>query len=116
MCLLPLNNMSVNGEPTSDERTSVQASASATVRIEQPRGWVELRLREVWMYRELLYFFVWRDLKVRYKQTVIGVAWVVLQPLMSMGVLTIFFARRAKLPSDALPYPNFSLAALAPRA
>jgi lipopolysaccharide transport system permease protein len=66
------------------------------------------------MYRELLYFFVWRDLKVRYKQTVIGVAWVVLQPLMSMGVFTIFFGRLAKLPSDGLPYPVFYFAALAP--
>jgi lipopolysaccharide transport system permease protein len=75
---------------------------------------MELRLREVWMYRELLYFFVWRDLKVRYKQTVIGVAWVVLQPLMSMGVFTIFFGRLAKLPSDGLPYPVFYFAALAP--
>jgi lipopolysaccharide transport system permease protein len=66
------------------------------------------------MYRELLYFFIWRDLKVRYKQTVIGVAWVVLQPLMSMGVFTIFFGRLAKLPSDGLPYPVFYFAALAP--
>jgi lipopolysaccharide transport system permease protein len=68
----------------------------------------------VWMYRELLYFFVWRDLKVRYKQTVIGVAWVVLQPLMSMGVFTLFFGRLAKLPSDGLAYPVFYFAALAP--
>jgi len=66
------------------------------------------------MYRELLYFFVWRDLKVRYKQTAIGVAWVVLQPLMSMGVFTLFFGRLAKLPSDGLPYPVFYFAALAP--
>src|SRR5258706_2110837 len=106
--------MSVTEDPTSAARTSVQASASATVRIEPPRGWVELRLREVWMYRELLYFFIWRDLKVRYKQTMIGVAWVVLQPLMSMGVFTIFFGRLAKLPSDGLPYPVFYFAALAP--
>jgi homopolymeric O-antigen transport system permease protein len=66
------------------------------------------------MYRELLLFLVWRDLKVRYKQTVIGVAWVVLQPLMSMGVFTLFFGRLAKLPSDGLPYPVFYFAALAP--
>ena len=86
----------------------------ATVRIEPPRGWFELRLREVWMYRELLYFMVWRDLKVRYKQTVIGVAWVVLQPLMSMGVFTLFFCKLAKLPSDGLPYQVFVFAALVP--
>jgi lipopolysaccharide transport system permease protein len=71
-------------------------------------------LREVWAYHELLYFFVWRDLKVRYKQNVIGMAWVVLQQLMSMGVFTLFFGRLAKLPSDGLPYPVFYFAALAP--
>src|SRR5216683_1844101 len=106
--------MSVTADPIIAARTSAQASLAATVRIEPPRAWAELRLREVWMYRELLYFFVWRDLKVRYKQTVIGVAWVVLQPLMSMGVFTLFFGRLAKLPSDGLPYPVFYFAALAP--
>jgi lipopolysaccharide transport system permease protein len=84
------------------------------VRIEPPRGWLELRLREVWEYRELLYSFVGRDVKVRYKQTVIGVAWVILQPLMTMGVFTIFFGRLAKLPSQGLPYPVFYFAALVP--
>jgi lipopolysaccharide transport system permease protein len=84
------------------------------VRIEPPRGLLELRLRELWEYRELLYFFVWRDVKVRYKQTVIGVAWVILQPLMTMGVFTIFFGRLAKLPSEGLPYPVFYFAALVP--
>ena len=67
------------------------ASAPAIVRIVPPHGLFELRLRELWEYRELLYFFVWRDVKVRYKQTVIGVAWVILQPLMTMGVFTIFW-------------------------
>jgi lipopolysaccharide transport system permease protein len=89
-------------------------SASATVRIEPPHGWLELHLHEVWQYRELLYFFVWRDVKVRYKQTVIGIAWVVLQPLMTMGVFTLFFGRLARLPSDGLPYPVFYFAALVP--
>ncbi len=89
-------------------------SAPATVRIEPPRGWLELRLHEVWQYRELIYFFVWRDVKVRYKQTVIGIVWVVLQPLMTMGVFTIFFGRLAKLPSQGLPYPVFYFAALVP--
>src|ERR1700683_3670043 len=76
----------------------VQHAASATVRIEPPRGWRDLRLGEVWAYRELLYFFVWRDVKVRYKQTVIGVAWAVLQPLLTMGVFTLFFGRLAEPP------------------
>jgi lipopolysaccharide transport system permease protein len=89
-------------------------TALITVHIEPPHGWIELRLHEVWQYRELLYFFVWRDVKVRYKQTVIGIAWVVLQPLMTMGVFTLFFGRLAKLPSDGLPYPVFYFSALVP--
>src|SRR5881227_506937 len=89
-------------------------SASATVRIEPPRSLFELRLREVWAYRELLYFFVWRDVKIRYKQTAIGVLWVVLQPVLNMLVFTLFFGRLAKLPSDGLPYPVFYFAALVP--
>lgn len=92
----------------------VQHAAPATVRIEPPRGWLDLRLSEVWAYRELLYFFVWRDVKVRYKQTVIGVAWVVLQPLLTMGVFTLFFGRLARLPSDGLAYPVFYFCALVP--
>jgi lipopolysaccharide transport system permease protein len=88
--------------------------ASATTRIEPPRGLFELRLREVWAYRELLYFFVWRDVKIRYKQTAIGVLWVVLQPVLNMIVFTLFFGHLAKLPSDGLPYPVFYFAALVP--
>jgi len=106
--------MSVTADSTVAARAPVPATPKATVRIEPPRAWMDLRLREVWMYRELLYFFVWRDLKVRYKQTAIGVAWVVLQPLMSMGAFTLFFGKLAKLPSDGLPYPVFYFAALAP--
>src|SRR3974390_766342 len=88
--------------------------APAITRIEPPRNFLELRLRDVWSYRELLFFLVWRNLKVRYKQTVIGVVWVVIQPLLSMGVFTIFFGRLAKLPSQGLPYPVFYFAALVP--
>src|SRR5437763_15818918 len=89
-------------------------SASATVRIEPPRSFFELRLREVWAYRVLLYFFVWRDVKIRYKQTAIGVLWVVLQPVLTMLAFTLFFGRLAKLPSEGLPYPVFYFAALVP--
>src|SRR5207245_277730 len=71
----------------------LHSGASATIRIEPPRGLFELRLREVWVYRELLYFFVWRDVKIRYKQTAIGVLWVVLQPVLTMLVFTLFFVR-----------------------
>ena len=88
--------------------------SAPTIRIEPPRGLFELRLREVWAYRELLYFFVWRDVKIRYKQTAIGVLWVILQPLLNMLVFTLFFGRLAKLPSDDLPYPVFYFAALVP--
>jgi lipopolysaccharide transport system permease protein len=89
--------------------------AGATiVRIEPPRGWLELRLGEVWAYRELLYFFVWRDVKIRYKQTAIGVVWVILQPLLNMLIFTIFFGRLAKMPSQGLPYPVFSFSGLIP--
>ena len=71
-------------------------------------------LEEVWHARELLYFLVWRDVKVRYKQTALGIAWSVLQPFLTMVVFTIFFGRLAKVPSDGVPYPLFSLAALVP--
>jgi lipopolysaccharide transport system permease protein len=90
------------------------ASGSVSMRIEPPRGLFDLHLGELWAYRELLYSFVWRDVKVRYKQTAIGVLWVVIQPLMTMGVFTIFFGRLAKLPSQGLPYPVFYFAALVP--
>ena len=105
---------SLTAGPGSDAYSPVLAASVPRIRIEPPRGWFELRLHEVWQYHELLYFFVWRDVKVRYKQTVIGVLWVVLQPLMTMGVFTIFFGRLAKLPSEGLPYPVFYFAALVP--
>ena len=75
---------------------------------------LNIRLRELWAYRELLYFFVWRDIKVRYKQTIIGAAWAVLQPFLTMVVFSLFFGRLAKLPSDGLPYPVFYYCALLP--
>jgi len=105
---------SVHTDSAVAAQDSTPASIGTTVRIEPPRAWLQLRMGELWTYRELLYFFVWRDLKVRYKQTAIGVVWVVLQPLMSMGVFTLFFGRLAKLPSDGLPYPVFYFSALAP--
>jgi len=89
-------------------------SAPLIIRIQPPRGLLESRLGEVWAYRELLYFFVWRDVKIRYKQTAIGVLWVILQPVLNMLVFTLFFGKLAKLPSDGLPYPVFYFAALIP--
>src|SRR2546430_4142131 len=90
------------------------AEALPVLRIEPSPGWVSLRLGELWEYRELLYFLVWRDIKVRYKQTALGAAWAVLQPLLTMIVFTVFFGRLAKIPSDGIPYPVFAYAALLP--
>ncbi|MGH9799427.1 MAG: ABC transporter permease [Blastocatellia bacterium] len=82
--------------------------------IEPGKGWVSLKLNEVWVYRELLYFLTWRDIKVRYKQTALGAAWAIIQPLFTMIVFSVFFGRLAKIPSDGIPYPIFSFAALVP--
>ncbi len=93
----------------------VDASSDAPlIRIEPVLGWKNLGLRELWRYRELLYFLVWRDVKVRYKQTLLGAAWAILQPVMTMLVFSLFFGKLAKIPSDGVPYPLFSFAALVP--
>jgi len=94
--------------------TEINAPAPALVRIGPSRGTLNFRLHEVWAYRELLYFFVWRDIKVRYKQTVIGLAWAVLQPFLTMLVFSLFFGKLAKLPTNGLPYPVFYYCALLP--
>ncbi len=85
-----------------------------TVVIEPRRGLFDLDLGSLWEYRELLYFLVWRDVKVRYKQTVVGAGWVILQPLLTMMIFTIIFSYLAKIPSDGLPYPIFAYTALLP--
>ncbi len=91
-----------------------EAKSLATIRIESSRGWVSLHLKELWDYREFLYFLTWRDVKVRYKQTVLGAAWAIIQPLLTMLVFSLFFGRLAKVPSDGLPYPLFAYTALVP--
>ncbi len=83
-------------------------------RIEPSKGWVSMKLSELWQYRELIYFQVWRDIKVRYKQTVLGAAWAIIQPFFTMVVFSLFFGKLAKIPSDGIPYPIFSFAALVP--
>jgi len=90
------------------------AAPSPVVHIRPSKGWVSLQLQELWAYRELLYFLIWRDIKVRYKQTALGAAWAVIQPLFTMIVFSVFFGRLAKVPSDGVPYPVFSFAALVP--
>jgi lipopolysaccharide transport system permease protein len=92
----------------------VTAAPPPVTVIEPGKGWAALRLRELWEYRELLYFMTWREVKVRYKQTAIGAAWALIQPLFTMLVFALFFGRLAKMPSDGIPYPVFTLAALVP--
>jgi lipopolysaccharide transport system permease protein len=95
--------------------TTIETHAEyPAVHIAARRGWLALDLGELWAYRELLYFFVWRDIKVRYKQTVIGAAWAILQPVMTMLVFSLFFGKLAKIPSQGLPYPIFYYCALLP--
>jgi lipopolysaccharide transport system permease protein len=90
------------------------ADIAVTRRLQPSQGWSSRTLSDLWAYRELLYFFIWRDVKVRYKQTLLGAGWAIIQPLMTMVVFTIFFGHLAKVPSDGLPYPVFSLMALVP--
>jgi lipopolysaccharide transport system permease protein len=89
-------------------------TSEASLRIQPSKGWTTLGLRELWRYRELLYFLTWRDIKVRYKQTALGAAWAVIQPFFTMVVFSLFFGRLAKVPSDGVPYPIFSYVALVP--
>jgi len=100
--------------PPSATALEQMREALPVLRIEPSSGWVSLRLGELWEYRELLYFLVWRDIKVRYKQTALGAAWAILQPVLTMVVFSVFFGRLAKVPSDGIPYPVFALAALVP--
>ena len=83
------------------------------IKIEPAKGWIALDLPALWEYRELLYFLTWRDIKVRYKQTVLGASWAILQPLFTMVVFSLFFGKLAQAPSDDIPCPIFSYAALA---
>lgn len=88
---------------------------NSTVTVIRPtKGWVSVDFAELWRFRELLYFLLWRDIKVRYKQTALGATWAVLQPLVAMVVFTLIFGRMARMPSDGIPYPLFSFAALVP--
>ena len=95
--------------------TEIAKRETKIVHIKPTRGWASLNLRDLWTYRELIYFMIWRDLKVRYKQTVLGVTWAVLQPFLQMVVFSIFFGELAGMPTDnGIPYPIFAYAALLP--
>jgi homopolymeric O-antigen transport system permease protein len=97
---------------------SIQAAGAEArppvVVIRPSRGWAPLQLRDLWQYRELLYFLIWRDVKVRYKQTALGAAWAILQPFLAMVIFSVFFGRLAGMPSDGVPYPIFAYSGLVP--
>src|SRR5438105_6043104 len=100
--------------PESKAVAGVKAPASQTTEIVPPNGWEPINLGELWRHRELLFFFVWRDVKVRYKQTVLGIAWAVLQPAMMMVVFTVFFHKLAGIDTGGLPPELFYLSGLLP--
>ncbi len=106
-----------NSAPLHDDfetPAAIAARSASLVRIRPEKGWVSLKLGELWQYRELLFFLTWRDVKVRYKQTILGAAWAIIQPFFTMVVFSLFFGRLAGIPSDGIPYPIFSYAALVP--
>jgi lipopolysaccharide transport system permease protein len=100
----------IDVQPSSE----VDAASRRVVRLQRTRGWVSLRLDEVWRYRELLWFLALRDIKVRYKQTMLGASWAVLQPLLTALIFTLVFGRLARIPTGEVPYPVFALAGLVP--
>jgi lipopolysaccharide transport system permease protein len=108
------------GQPNETQEGGNARAASTTSHsaprfvLEPSRGWVPLQLGSLWEYRELFYFLAWRDVKVRYKQTAIGIAWAVLQPVLTMLIFSLFFGYLANMPSDGLPYPVFAYTALLP--
>lgn len=109
-----MNGASVDNSIVASSVEVRQRQASPSIVIEPRRGLLNIDVGALWQYRELLYFLIWRDVKVRYKQTIIGMAWVVLQPVLTMIVFTLVFGRFAKIPSDGIPYPVFIFAALLP--
>lgn len=94
--------------------TPAETANKPLITIEPQRGWVSLELADLWRYRELLLLLTWRDIKVRYAQTVLGASWAILQPLLTMVIFSVIFGQLAKLPSDGIPYPIFTFTALLP--
>lgn len=109
------SNVLVKEQPASVSPVPSRVDKSLVIRIQPSHGLVSLiKFGELWKYHELLYFLIWRDIKVRYKQTVLGIAWAIIQPFLTMVVFSIFFGRLGNIPSDNIPYPIFSFAALVP--
>jgi lipopolysaccharide transport system permease protein len=113
----------ITSEPEKTIATSHESAGVASLETEQrvrltticpPKGWQWINVQELWRFRELIYFLTWRDVKVRYKQTLLGAAWAILQPLLMMFIFTIFFSRMAGVPSGGVPYPLFAYAGLLP--
>jgi lipopolysaccharide transport system permease protein len=104
----------LNTNPKSSLLQPVELRSEHAIVIEPSKGWAALHLEDLWRFRELLYFMVWRDLKVRYKQTALGASWAILQPVLTMVIFSIIFGRYAGMPSDSLPYPIFTFTALLP--
>ena len=113
-----VKQVQLNNQEKPSESTAAEASLSLPdkpiVVIEPSRGWVPVNLRDLWQYRDLLYILTMRDIKVRYKQTILGAAWAIIQPLFTMLIFTLFFGRLAGVPSDGIPYPIFAYAGLLP--
>jgi len=99
---------------TSLQKSTFNTTEELVLYLRPSKGWSALNLIELWRYRELIFFLLWRDIKVRYKQTALGALWAIIQPFFTMIVFTIFFGRLAKVPSDNVPYPIFSYTALLP--
>lgn len=110
----PVNLEGLDSEVDEPPDASTTPPGAPIVAIRPGRPWPALNIHEVWAYRELLYFLMWRDIKVRYKQTALGFTWAVIQPLLTMLIFTLFFGGLARLPSDGIPYPLFAYAGLLP--
>jgi lipopolysaccharide transport system permease protein len=110
-----ISNLAASAEQSYlHKNPNAEAAPLFKLRIAPSKGWVPLKLNELWEYRELLYFLVWRDIKVRYKQTALGAAWAIIQPFFTMVVFSLFFGHLGKIPSDGIPYPIFAFVALVP--
>lgn len=106
--------MTVQEEVSTAIPAPPRVSAGPVIQIKAARAWPALNLGELWEHRELIYFLIWRDIKARYKQTVLGAGWAIIQPLFTMLLFSLFFGRLAKVPSDGIPYPLFAFCALVP--
>ncbi len=108
----PINTGNEAPNPSNQSKVAVNIPSKPVIRIRPTKSWVSLDLRDLWAYRELLYFLTWRDVKVRYKQTVLGAAWAIVQPLFITLIFTVVFGRLVGLPSDGLPYLLFAYSGL----